>query len=133
MEFHGFRSIREYESECARVGFTTRRVPFHKGNEKFFVLITGGPKTATSIDPWHLFTADETAEVLDGIISGGIMDPAKYMRDGLDVNYLGKLAANGYYPDNPETAAQIAQAPLPSLEIVDDGTGFAQFSLLPMQ
>lgn len=53
-------------------------------------------------------------------------------RDGLDVNYLGKLAANGYYPDNPETAAQIAPAPLPSLEIVDDGTGFAQFSLLPM-
>ena len=133
MEFHGFRSIREYESECARVGFTTRRVPFHKGNEKFFALITGGPKTATSIETWHLFTADETAEVLDGIISGGMMDPAKYMRDGLDVNYLGKLAANGYYPDNPETAAQIAPAPLPSLEIVDDGTGFAQFSLLPMQ
>lgn len=29
MEYHGFRSVREYESECARLGFTTRRVPFH--------------------------------------------------------------------------------------------------------
>ncbi len=23
MEYHGFRSIKEYENECARVGFTT--------------------------------------------------------------------------------------------------------------
>ena len=29
MQYNGFRSIREYESECARLGFTTRRVPFH--------------------------------------------------------------------------------------------------------
>lgn len=104
MEFHGFRSIREYESECVRIGFTTRRVSFHKGGEKFFALITTPPghPTGTSIETWHLFTADETVEVLDGIISGSI-----------DENYLGELAANGYYQDDPEG---------PPLVIADDGS-----------
>ena len=130
MEYHGFRSIKEYESECARVGFSTRRIPFHKGSEKYFALVTTPPghPTGTSIEGWTLFTADESAQVLDGIISGGMMDPANYMRDGLDVNYLGKLAAHGYFPD--EIAAK--SAPAPALEIVEDGTDFPQFSLLSM-
>lgn len=130
MDYHGFRSVKEYEKECARVGFSARRVPFHKSNEKYFVLVTSPQKTGTSIEAWTLFTADETAVVLDGIISGGKMDPAKYMRDGLDVNYLGKLSAHGYYPDNPEEAANPSPSPAPTLEIVEDGTGFPQFSLL---
>lgn len=127
MDYHGFRSVKEYEKECARVGFSTRRVPFHKGNEKYFALVTSPPKTGTSIEAWTLFTADETSVVLDGIISGGMMDLAKYMRDGLDVNYLGKLAAHGYYP---EEAASSVPAPAPALEIAEDGTDFPQFSLL---
>lgn len=130
MDYHGFRSVNEYENECARVGFSTRRVPFRKGNEKYFALVTSPQKTGTSIEAWTLFAADETAVVLDGIISGGMMDPAKYMRDGLDVNYLGKLAAHGYYPDNSEEAANPAPVPAPALEIVEDGTDFPQFSLL---
>ena len=132
MEYHGFRSIKEYESECARVGFSTRRIPFHKGSEKYFALVTTPPghPTGTSIEGWTLFTADESAQVLDGIISGGMMDPANYMRDGLDVNYLGKLAAHGYYPE--ESAAKSAPAPPPALETVEDGTDFPQFSLLPI-
>ena len=128
MDYHGFRSVKEYEKECARVGFSTRRIPFHKGSEKYFALVTSPPKTGTSIEAWTLFTADETAVVLDGIISGGMMDPAQYMRDGLDVNYLVKLAAHGYYPE--EAAAKSAPAPAPALEIVEDGTDFPQFSLL---
>lgn len=93
MEYHGFRSIKEYENECARVGFMTRRVPFH-GNDgaAYFALVTAPPKTATSIEAWTLFTADEGRAVLDGIING------------LDANYLGKLAAHGFYPDNPQDA-----------------------------
>ena len=128
MEYHGFRSIKEYESECARVGFSTRRIPFHKGSKKYFALVTTPPghPTGTSTEGWTLFTADETAQVLDGIISGGMMDPAKYMRDGLDVNYLGKLAAHGYFPD--EIAAKSAPAPI--LEIVEDGSDFQQLSFL---
>ena len=116
MEYHGFRSIKEYENECARVGFTTRRVPFHKGNEKYFALVTTPPghPTGTSTEGWTLFTADETAVVLDGIISGGTMDPSKYMRDGLDVNYLGKLAAHGYLPDNPQEAPAPAAPEYPT-------------------
>lgn len=134
MDYHGFRSVKEYENECARVGFSTRRVPFHKGNEKYFSLVTTPPghPTGTSIEAWTLFTADETAVVLDGIISGGMMDPTNYMRDGLDVNYLGKLAAHGYHPDNPEEAVNPSPASAPALEIVEDGTDFPQFSLLPM-
>ena len=113
MEYHGFRSIKEYENECARVGFMTRRVPFH-GNDgaAYFALVTAPPKTATSIEAWTLFTADEGRAVLDGIISGGMMDPARYLRDGVDVNYLGKLAAHGYFPDEPQPAPAPAPAAL---------------------
>lgn len=115
MEFRGFRSVREYERECARVGYATRRIPFHKGSEKYFALVTSPPghPTGSSVEAWTLFTADETAEVLDGIISGGAFMHAEdneygrgYMQNGVDVNYLGKLAAHGYYPDNPEETAQ---------------------------
>ena len=140
MEFHGFRSIKEYEKECARVGFSTRRVPFRKDGEKYFALITGGPKTATSIETWHLFTADESKELLDGVISGGAFMHAEdneygpgYMQKGVDVNYLGKLAAHGYYPEIPDSsAAESAPVPVLPLEIVEDGTGFSRFSLLPV-
>jgi len=132
MEYHGFCSVKEYENECARVGFSARRVPFRKGNEKYFVLVTTPLQTGASVEAWALFAADETAFVLDGIISGGMMDPAKYMRDGLDVNYLGKLSAFGYYPDSPEEAAGPAPIPAPALEIVEDGTDYPQLSLLSM-
>ena len=115
MEYHGFRSVKEYENECARLGFTTHRVPFHDdGGNAFFALITNPPKTATSVESWALFTADETRAVLDGIISGGMMDPAKYLRGGLDVNYLGKLAAHGYYPDGPQEAPAPAAPEYPA-------------------
>ena len=119
-DFHGFHSLREYEAECARVGHTTRRVPFRKGSEKYFALVTTPPghPTGTSVEAWALFDAAETAHVLDGVING------------LEVNYLGKLAAHGYYPE--ESAAKSAPAPAPSLEIVEDGTDFPQFSLLSM-
>ncbi len=111
MDYHGFRSVKDYESECARVGFTTRRIPFHDNDgAAYFALVTSPPKTATSVEAWTLFTADEGRAVLDGIISGGMMDPAKYLRGGVDVNYLGKLAAHGYFPDN----AQDAPAPAPA-------------------
>lgn len=120
MEYQGFRSISEYERECARLSYKTRRVPFHDDNGKFFALVTSCPghPTGTSVEAWTLFDAAETAQVLDGVING------------LDVNYLGKLASHGYYPE--ETAAKSAPAPALSLEIVEDGTDFPQFSLLPM-
>ena len=95
MEYHGFRSISEYERECARLDFQTRRIPFHDSNGgNFFVLVTSCPghPTGTSVGSWTLFTADEGRAVLDGIING------------LDANYLGKLAAHGFYPDNPQDA-----------------------------
>lgn len=109
MEYHGFRSIKEYENECARVGFTTRRVPFHKNNKKYFALVTTPPghPTGTSVEAWTLFTADETAAVLDGVING------------LDVNYLGKLAAHGYRPDE----SQDAPAPAPAAPEYPVGEG----------
>ncbi len=99
MEYHGFRSVKEYESECARVGFTTRRVPFHKGSAPYFALITTPPRhpIGTSVESWTLFTGDGKAQVLDGVING------------CDTNYFGKLSAHGYFPDNPqETPAPTA-------------------------
>lgn len=83
--FNGFRSIGEYERECEKHGFVTEHVPFRRGDESFFVLITRlRQRTATSIETWHLFTADESRELLDGVING------------VDANYLGKLAAHGF-------------------------------------
>ena len=109
MEYHGFRSIKEYENECARVGFTIRRVPFHKDGEPYFALITTPPghPTGTSIESWTLFTADETAQVLDGVINGH------------DANYLGKLSAHGYRP----CKLQDAPAPAPAVPEYPVGEG----------
>ena len=103
MEYHGFRSVKEYENECARVGFTTRRVPFHKDGKPYFALITTPPghPTGTSVEAWTLFDTAETAQVLDGVING------------LDVNYLGKLAAHGYRPDEPQDAPSPAPREYP--------------------
>jgi hypothetical protein len=118
MEFNGFRSISQYESECARFGYTTRRVPFHGPEGACFVLFTAPPghPSGTSVQAWNLFTADETKELLDGVVSGGAFFKAHadergpgYIRDGLDVNFLGKLYAHGYYPDNFEDVRAIAQ------------------------
>lgn len=94
MEYHGFRSIREYERECRKHGLNTERIPFQRGGEQFFVLITSPPKTATSVEAWALFTADETEQLLDGVING------------VNANYLGKLAAHGYFPENDQGIAQ---------------------------
>ena len=99
MKFNGFRSVSEYETECARLGCHTERVPFHSGDERFFVLVTGAPmETATSVQTWHLFPEDESAELLRGIINNPNA-PADV--NGVPINYLGTLAAHGYFPDEP--------------------------------
>lgn len=116
MQLNGFRSIQEYESECARLGFTTRRVSFHhESGAACFALITSPPghPTGTSVECWSLFSADETRHLLDGVINGH------------EANYLGKLAAHGYHPDDPAAAPapqDIPQAaPQPAALADDDG------------
>lgn len=107
MQYNGFRSILEYESECARLGFITRRVGFHhESGAACFALITTPPghPTGTSIECWTLFDAGETRQLLDGVINGHLS------------NYLGKLAAHGYHPDDPT-----APAPQPAATIDSDG------------
>ena len=111
MEYQGFRTIREYESECARLGFTTRRVPFHhESGAACFALITTlpGHPTGTSIECWTLFDTGETRQLLDGVINGR------------EANYLGKLAAHGYCPDDPAPQA----APQPAAQLIDDNGQF---------
>lgn len=90
MNFHGFRTIFEYEKACRDCNMTTRRVPFCKisetGEERAFALITSlASKTPTCVATWHLFSADEKMEILDGIINGN------------DANYLGLLASHGWF------------------------------------
>lgn len=90
MKFHGFNSIADFEKACWACGQTARRLPFHKGDEAYFVLVTGFARpTPTSIEGWHLFPMDESKELLEGVING------------CDANYLGKLAKHGFYPDVP--------------------------------
>ena len=69
MSFNGFRSIAEYERECKRLGYATERIPFYRDNAEYFALVTGlAAPTPTSCKTWHLFTADESTEILDGVI-----------------------------------------------------------------
>ena len=113
MDFNGFSSVSAYEAECRRIGFTTERIPYRHGDQDCFLLITNPPPTPTSVSSWHLFTADESEELLNGIISGGSMDPQKYMRGGVDVNLTGKLTANGFFPaDQPCPASKVIPFPL---------------------
>ena len=65
----GFRSIRDYESECVRLEYQTRRVYFQREGEKFFALITYPPvQTSTSVASWNLITYNENFVVLNGVI-----------------------------------------------------------------
>lgn len=87
MQFNGFRSISEYEDECRSHGFVTKRIPFSRGGENFFVLMTSlAHPSPTSVSAWSLFPVDESKEILSGV------------DNGLRVNYLGKLESQGFYP-----------------------------------
>ena len=128
MEYRGFSSISMYESECKRLGYATKRIPYKKGSEDAFLLVTEPPghPTGTSVAAWTLFSADETKELLDGIISGGQMDPTKYLRNGMDVNFDGKLAAHGYFPADQQPAKPKIQ-----LFLTADDTQYSLFSPPP--
>ncbi len=74
MKFHGFNSISQYEQACRENGFTTRRIPCSLNdalaNDHFILetkLING---SRSSISTWHLFTSDETKEIMNGIFNG---------------------------------------------------------------
>lgn len=94
MQYHGFSSLSAYESECARLGFTTRRVPFTGPAGECFALVTAPPNhpTGSSVESWALFPLDESTQLLDGVINDR------------DESYLSKLAAHGYFPDSPQAA-----------------------------
>ena len=115
MQFHGFATIAEYERECARVGFTTERQSYHDADGKgYMLLITRlAQPSSTSVDTWHLFTADETREVLSGVIRQG-------------TSAAGQLAQSGYFSDDP--AAAPAPAPV-ELFTEDTGGDWQQYAL----
>ena len=93
MEYNGFRSISEYETECRKHGFTTKRIPFHCGEKECFVLMTSlEHPSPTSVRPWSLLSADERERILDGV------------DNGCHTNYLGKLASHGFYPVEREVS-----------------------------
>ena len=90
MDYRGFHSIGEYEQAARSHGLNVERIPFHRRGENggYFILITGSEMDSpTAVKVWTLFPADESREIMAGIINGD------------DVNYLGKLAAAGYFPD----------------------------------
>lgn len=128
MEFNGYPSLREYENACAGAGFQTRRESFRKDGESYFALITTPPghPTGTSVESWHLFTADETEHVLDGIIRGE--------------GYLPKLAAHGYFPEtaqnvlhnDPPPAAETNPASSPYYPI-DEATAQRSHDMMSMR
>lgn len=112
MEFNGFRSISEYESECRRLGYITQRIPFYRNGAEFFALLTSPPQqTATSCQSWHLFTADESTEILDGVIfpcervhplTREILPPGKTLDQQLAAHGFTKKPTNIEQADRPE-------------------------------
>lgn len=116
MQFNGFSSIAAYESECARLGFITERQTYRKDGEDFLLLITRSTTPgSTSVDTWHLFTADETREVLSGIIRQNGPSAAV------------QLTQSGYFSDDPADAAP-APAPV-ELYAEDTGGDWQQYAL----
>ena len=80
------QSLNTKTNVCALV-FQQNDTLFSRMEKIFFVLVTEPPtKTPTSVKSWHLFSMDEKLELMDGVING------------YDSNYLGKLAAAGYFP-----------------------------------
>lgn len=73
MRFNGFESIAEYEQACSRTGFVTKRIPYGSADQEdgYFVLLTS-PKipSPTSLSTWHLFTVDESRELMSGVVNG---------------------------------------------------------------
>lgn len=116
MQFNGFPSISAYESECARLGFITERRSFHNADGNGFMLLITRSTTSssTSVDTWHLFTADETREVLSGIIQQ------------TGPSATAQLAQSGYFSDAPAE-----DAPAPAVELYPEDTGgdWQQFAL----
>ena len=108
-QFQGFCSVSDFERECSRIGYRTKRVPFYRqgSTETFFALITDGP-TATSIKSWNLLTGDETAHILSGVMMKSLLFPEA------DIDYTGKLAIYGFFPDAPAPIA-------PEYPTADDG------------
>ena len=128
MQFRGFSSIAEYERECERHGLHTERRAYHKGEAGYMLMLT---YSKTGITTWHLFTADESAEVLSGIVP----DAAWLARSGgVDRNFSGLLADCGYIPDDPP-AEEGSDAPPETAEpvlaacTVQEGDDWEQFAL----
>jgi len=115
MQFHGFSSIAAYERECSRTGFTTERQTYHKDGEDYLLLITRlAQPSGTSVDTWHLFTADETREVLSGIMPHG-------------TSAAGQLAQRGYFSD--ETPAEDPAPAAPEYYAEDSAGDWQQYAL----
>ena len=106
-KYKGYRTIREYEADCAEAGHFAERVPFHRENERFFVLRVGQknpvPGSRYAVE-WNLFSENEREWLLNGAdLREADGSPAKgAMIGGENVNFLGVLAAYGYFPDDPE-------------------------------
>lgn len=94
MQFHGFANVAAYERECARCGMRTERRSYRRDGVPYMLLLTLGPGLTT----WYLFTADESAVVLSGIVPD-----AEWLSrtGGVDRNFTGLLAESGYFPDDP--------------------------------
>ena len=98
-DFRGFHSLKEYEKECKRVGYSTRRVPFQKDGKEYFVFVISPPKkTITSVEGWYLFEKEDEDYLLDCVIG---LCPQ---------NYIGKLAQNGFHPCDPDEEERVFAA-----------------------
>ena len=70
MEYHGFRSIPEYERECRKHDLSTERVPFQRSGEKFFVLITRPPKRPLAWKPGRFSPQTKQSSCSTALLTG---------------------------------------------------------------
>ncbi len=97
MEFRGWHSVEQFEQECKKHGYKTWRVPFFKGNDKFFAVINRDPHPSpTSIDTFDFFTADGKQYLHDGIMRGDSDNPENFRVTGFGEGITKSLQELGY-------------------------------------
>lgn len=118
--FNGFATLADYERECNRCGMKVERRGYHKDGAPYVLVIT---RAASGVPSWHLLAADESTELLSGIVPD-----AEWMRrtGGEDRNFSGVLSTHGYIPDD---APVDDPPPVPELyAAAPDAAGFQQLA-----
>ena len=94
MEFRGFPTVAAFKHACTDLHIPVERKTVYKDDMPYVLLVVGCSGTSASeIGTWHIFTDNESKEVLSGIVPN-----AEWMQrtGGIDMNFIGVLKEHGF-------------------------------------